>query len=123
MAYKYRNIRIIDGYTHKTLDAVLEGVNLGVVPVLWEDNLPQVAIEMAARGITLLTSDRGGAQEIGNNPEFVFKAGSKRDFCVKLQRLISGEVSLGAFWSGPTTIRSMAEHTAELMCYYEGTRL
>lgn len=123
MAYKYRNIRVIDGYTHKTLDAVLEGVNLGVVPVLWEDNLPQVAIEMAARGIPLLTSGRGGAQEIGNNPEFVFRAGSKRDFCVKLQRLISGEVSLGAFWSGPTTIKSMAEHTAELMYYYERTRL
>lgn len=120
MAYKFRDIRIFDGYSHKTLDRILEGVNLGVVPVLWEDNLPQVAIEMAARGIPLLTSDRGGAQEIGSNPDFIFRSGSKRDFCRKLQRLISGEVPLGTFWEHPTTIRSMEDHLAELMRFYKG---
>jgi glycosyltransferase involved in cell wall biosynthesis len=120
MAYKFRNIRIFDGYSHKTLDRILEGVNLGVVPVLWEDNLPQVAIEMAARGIPLLTSDRGGAQEIGSNPDFIFRSGSKGDFCTKLQRLISGEVPLGTFWERPITIRSMEDHLAELMRFYRG---
>jgi glycosyltransferase involved in cell wall biosynthesis len=120
MAYKFRDIRIFDGYSHKTLDRILEGVNLGVVPVLWEDNLPQVAIEMAARGIPLLTSDRGGAQEIGSNPDFIFRSGSKSDFCTKLQRLVSGEVPLGAFWEKPTTIRSMEDHLAEMMRFYEG---
>jgi glycosyltransferase involved in cell wall biosynthesis len=118
MAYKFRDIRIFDGYSHKTLDRILEGVNLGVIPVLWEDNLPQVAIEMAARGIPLLTSDRGGAQEIGSNPDFVFRSGSKSDFCRKLRRLVGGEVPLGAFWEKPTTIRSMEDHLAELMRFY-----
>ncbi|MFC7555759.1 glycosyltransferase [Pseudoroseomonas wenyumeiae] len=120
MAYKFRDIRIFDGYSHKTLDRILEGVNLGVVPVLWEDNLPQVAIEMAARGIPILTSDRGGAQEIGSNPDFIFRSGSKGDFCAKLQRLISGDVPLGNFWEKPAIIRSMEDHLAELMRFYRG---
>jgi glycosyltransferase involved in cell wall biosynthesis len=120
MAYKFRDIRIFDGYSHKTLDRILEGVNLGVVPVLWEDNLPQVAIEMAARGIPLLTSDKGGAQEIGSDPDFIFRSGSKSDFCTKLQRLVSGDVPLGTFWEKPTTIRSMEDHLAELMRFYRG---
>lgn len=120
MAYKYRDIRMFDGYSHDRLDSILAGVNLGVVPVLWEDNLPQVAIEMAARGIPLLTSDRGGAQEIGTNSDFIFKSESKRDFCAKLQHLLSGEVPLGAFWNNPTKIISMEDHLNELMRFYEG---
>ena len=48
LAHRFRAVRVFDGYTHATLDKVLEGVNLGLVPVLWEDNLPQVAIEMAS---------------------------------------------------------------------------
>jgi hypothetical protein len=49
MAHRFRAITLHDGYTHAGLDRVLEGVQLGIVPPIWEDNLPQVAIEMVSR--------------------------------------------------------------------------
>lgn len=107
-----------DGFTHATLDRVIAPVNLGVVPVLWEDNLPQVAIEMVSRGIPILTSDRGGAGEIAGNPDFSFKAGDMASLHERLQAIVVGDLSLGAFWKHPLRIFSMEEHVADLMQFY-----
>lgn len=118
-----RRVTYHRGYTHDQLDQILSGVNLGVVPVQWEDNLPQVAIEMVARGIPILTSDRGGAQEIGNNRDFVFQAGSHSSLLDKISRILRGDVSLGDFWSEKTRLFSMEEHVADLMRYYHFAQL
>ncbi len=115
---RFAELRYHDGFTHKTLDAVLTGVNLGIVPPLWEDNLPQVAIEMVSRGIPILTSDRGGAQEIARNPSFVFTAGSVSSMLQRWQALSSGATPLGSFWDGPINLFSMAEHIDDLARYY-----
>ena len=64
-----------DPAIEKRIDAIISQMDVGLVPVMWEDNLPQVAIEMHARHVPLLTSDLGGAQELANFPEMVFKAG------------------------------------------------
>lgn len=119
MSHRFRAITVFDGYTHKTLDAVLAGVNLGVVPVLWEDNLPQVAIEMVSRGIPLLVADRGGASEIADNPAFVFRSGSEDAFRARLGALIEGTVPLGEFWRHEPRLFSMAQHVDDLMRHYE----
>ena len=119
---RFRALRYFDGYTHANLDAVLNGVNLGLIPVLWEDNLPQTAIELVSRGIPILTSDRGGAQEIANNPQFTFPAGAHADLIERLCRLSNGEAKLADFWSGPMRILSMDEHVTDLARYYETPR-
>ena len=54
------SIDYADGYNHDNLDTILSAADVGVVPVLWEDNLPQVAIEMHARHIPLLTLTAAG---------------------------------------------------------------
>jgi hypothetical protein len=118
LAHKFRAVTLYNGYTHATLDKVLEGVTLGVIPVIWEDNLPQVAIEMAVRGIPLLTSDRGGAQEIAANPAFVFKANSVRAFCQKITDVATGRLALQSYWDNPLRVFSMADHVEDLMRYY-----
>jgi hypothetical protein len=51
----------------------MKNVNLGIVPPQWEDNLPQVTIEMIANGIPALTSNKGGAHELNSHPKFVFE--------------------------------------------------
>ncbi|MGI4940217.1 MAG: glycosyltransferase [Janthinobacterium lividum] len=107
-----------DGFTHATLDRVIAPVNLGIVPVLWEDNLPQVAIEMVSRGIPILTSDRGGAGEIAGNSDFSFKAGDMASLHERLRAIVDGDLSLGEFWKQPLRIFSMEEHVADLMHYY-----
>ena len=118
IAPRFAAFRYFDGFTHKTLDTVLQGVNLGIVPPIWEDNLPQVSIEMVSRGIPVLTSDRGGAQEVASNPLFVFQGGSADDLQRRIAAFSTGEVSLARFWDGPIRIFSMDEHVRDLMRYY-----
>lgn len=123
IASRFAAFNYYDGFTHKTLDAVLTGVNLGIVPPVWEDNLPQVAIEMVSRGIPVLTSDRGGAQEIADNQKFVFKGGSAASLQQHLQAFSTKEVALSHFWDGPIRMFSMEEHIEDLMQYYRHVEL
>ena len=115
---RLRSVNYYNGFTHATLDRIIAPVNLGVVPVLWEDNLPQVAIEIVSRGIPILTSDRGGAGEIASNPDFSFKAGDVLSFNERLQSIVTGDLSLKAFWDSSIRIFSMEEHVADLMHFY-----
>jgi glycosyltransferase involved in cell wall biosynthesis len=108
----------LDGYSHDGLDALLAGVDVGVVPVLWHDNLPQVAIEMHARHIPLLTSDMGGAQELGNCPEMVFAAGDTSDFHARIAALLAGRVDMNRYWENARPPVTMAEHMAALGGHY-----
>lgn len=112
------SVEFADGYGHDQLDELLEDTDLGVIPVLWEDNLPQVAIEMHARHIPLLTSDLGGAQELGRCKDLVFKAGSTRDFAAKLRAVLDSKISLEQYWLGAMAPHSMAEHLADLTKVY-----
>lgn len=108
----------IDGYSHDTLDEVLKDVDVGVIPVLWEDNLPQVAIEMHARHIPLLTSDMGGAQELANSPDMVFAAGDVQAFADRIRALLEGEIDFDAYWKRAQVPQTMAPHLEELKQIY-----
>jgi glycosyltransferase involved in cell wall biosynthesis len=88
MAHRFESVTYYNGYTHAQLPQILANVDLAVVPVLWEDNLPQVAIECVASGVAILTSDRGGARELLDSPELVFKAGSRIDFYSQLEGIL-----------------------------------
>lgn len=118
IARRFANFRYFDGFTHRSLDTVLQGVNLGIVPPIWEDNLPQVAIEMVSRGVPVLTSDRGGAQEIADHPDFKFKAGSADALLERIEAFSAGHIPLARFWERQTQIFSMEEHVEDLMQYY-----
>jgi glycosyltransferase involved in cell wall biosynthesis len=107
-----------DGYTHDDLDRVLAPVDVGVVPVLWHDNLPQVAIEMHARHIPLLTSDRGGACELGHCPDMVFAAGDVTAFSSRVAALLEEKIDFEAYWRGATPPVGMQSHLAQLMEIY-----
>ena len=119
LSERYLSVFFADGYAHDELDDLLGDVDLGVVPVLWEDNLPQVAIEMHARHIPLLTSDLGGAQELGNCNDLVFTAGDTKDFAAKLKTVLDGKISVKDYWTSAMAPYSMQDHLSELMRVYE----
>ncbi|MBY6006628.1 glycosyltransferase [Salipiger bermudensis] len=107
-----------DGYSHDDLDRLLAEVDVGLIPVLWHDNLPQVAIEMHARHIPLLCADMGGAQELGNCPEMVFKAGDVAAFHDRIAALLDGRVDMQAYWQGAMQPVDMSTHFEALLgCY------
>ena len=107
-----------DGYGAQDLDELLQAVDVGVIPVLWHDNLPQVAIEMHARHIPLLVADRGGAQELGNCLEMVFAAGNIAAFQGRIDALLLDQFDPDAYWQGALAPVSMPDHLAALFRDY-----
>ncbi len=114
----FNNITIYNGYTHTELPSILKNVNLGIVPVLWEDNLPQVAIEMVALGVPILCSSLGGANELCKCDKFIFKGGDTTDFLKKLKTLEQNKNLLDLYWRNHRPLTTMQAHTQELMSLY-----
>ncbi|WP_068108564.1 glycosyltransferase [Tropicimonas marinistellae] len=111
-------VRHANGYSHDQIDRLLEDVDVGVVPVQWEDNLPQVAIEMHARHIPLLTSDLGGAQEVGNAPSMVFEANSIASFRQRIREILENRIDLDAYWRNAMPPVSMEDHEESILDIY-----
>lgn len=89
------------------------------MPVLWEDNLPRVAMEQVAFGLPVLSSDLGGASELGNrNPDFVFKAGDKGSFLYKLEMFLRNKEKLDEYWLDSMKLITMEEHLKQLKEIY-----
>lgn len=114
----FHNVQIIHGYKHSDLSRILAGVNLGIVPVLWEDNLPQIAIEMVANGIPILCSDAGGAKELSKSEKFVFEAGNAADFQKKLLDILKHPECLEDYWKGHEGLVTMDKHFETLSNIY-----
>lgn len=116
---KFSNIKLYDGYTHSQIPEIINGVHLGIVPALWEDNLPQVAIEFKAMGIPVLASDRGGASELSTSKHFTFKGGSYHDFKDKLSDIINSPSIINEYWNNQLRLKSIETHTSELLGFYK----
>ena len=114
----FHNVEIIHGYKHEDLNGILTGVNLGIIPVLWEDNLPQVAIEMVAFGVPILSSDAGGASELTKSKAFKFKSGNKKDLLDKLYALVDQKVNLSEFWDNHDGLCTNQEHYEQIEKIY-----
>ncbi|MEM1430661.1 MAG: glycosyltransferase [Pseudomonadota bacterium] len=114
----FASVRHADGYTHDNIDEILSRVDVGLVPVLWEDNLPQVAIEMHARHIPLITSDLGGAKELGNSPPMTFEAGNATGFHSVVSSLLSNNIDLDNYWEGARAPTTLEEHRDSLLGHY-----
>src|SRR5262249_23128484 len=97
-------------------------IDLGIVPVLWEDNLPQVAIEFVGSGLPVLSSDLGGAQELLDCPRLTFRAGSFKDFFAKLQGVVDDPGLLGKAIAGRKRLLSTHEHYRILRDQYYSDR-
>lgn len=114
----FNKVIVYNGYTHNNLSNILKNVNLGIVPVLWEDNLPQVAIEMVALGVPVLCSDFGGASELSKSELFKFKGGCEEDFIEKLTKIVNNPELLQEYWVNHGGLMKMEKHVDELMQIY-----
>ncbi len=119
---KFASVELIDGYTHDNIETILRDVDLGIVPVLWDDNLPQVSIEMVSNGVPILCSDFGGASELSSSDLFKFKGGNEEDFKAKLTYLIENPAELQQYWSGHKGLMTMDKHVEFLNSIYTNSR-
>lgn len=114
----FHKVEIIHGYKHEDLNGILTGVNLGIIPVLWEDNLPQVAIEMVSFGVPILCSDAGGASELTTSEKFKFRAGDAEDFLNKLYAILKRNVDLKEFWNNHDGLCTNQKHYEQMEQVY-----
>lgn len=115
---RFKRFEVYDGYERESLEELLKGKHLGIVPVLWEDNLPQVAIEMVALGVPIITSNRGGASELGNNELFQFEAENVEECCEKIKFFVENPEKLQDFWRNSMELVTMDKHLEELLKIY-----
>lgn len=116
---RLNKVTFIDGYSHDELEGLLSDVHLGIIPVIWEDNLPQIAIEMVSFGVPILASSAGGASEISQSEYFKFKVGSIEDFIKKLTFLMDNEDIFDDFWLNKDKLTSMESHINFLKLIYK----
>ena len=114
----FRNIKIYNGYTHADLPKIFDGRSLSIVPVLWEDNLPQIAIESVAYGIPVLSSTAGGASELTDSALFRFKAGDENDLLEKIVHFLENPKDLQEYWEYHHGLVTMAQHWREIKRIY-----
>ena len=116
---KFKSVEIITGgYKHDRLNEIFDNCDLSLIPVVWEDNLPQVAIESSAFGVPLLCSDAGGAKELYKNNLFTFKAGDKEDFLSKIIYFLENKNKIGLFWEGCRKLVTLNDHWVDLNANY-----
>ena len=94
----------------------MKDVNIAIVPPLWEDNLPQVAIELIANGIPVLTSSYGGAHELNSHSAFVFK--DANDLQNKLLNIKEHRELLVEYWKNVKPLTTMSQHINNLIRVY-----
>ncbi len=116
---RFNSVSLKNGYKHDELNTILSGVHLGIVPVLWEDNLPQVAIELVSCGVAVLASDKGGASELTSMEEFKFESGNEENFNLRLSRIVEDRSLLKKYWTTKMHLMTMKEHLEELKKIYE----
>ena len=107
-----------DGYNHDELPDIMKSIDLGIVPVIWEDNLPQVAIEFAAYGVPVLTSNLGGAQELSRCEDFRFEAGNTKDLIAKLEKIVNDSSLPDKYFAEAMKLVTVKEHIDALLDYY-----
>ncbi|MFS3135113.1 glycosyltransferase family 4 protein [Gluconacetobacter sacchari] len=111
-------ITIVKQYTHADIPLILSTIDIGVVPPLWYDALPQVAIEFVCNGVPILVSDKGGQKEIINHDDFVFTGGDIQSFWNRIRKILFNPNSIDEFWDAGVRVYSMEGHIDNLLSIY-----
>lgn len=117
---KFAEINLLNGYKREEQKQLLKDKQLGVVPVMWEDNLPQTAMEQIAYGVPILCSNLGGAAELHNhNEDFTFEAGNVEQFLQKFEKIFNNRKLLQSYWSRVKSLTKMKDHVDFLETIYK----
>lgn len=116
---RFRNVRIVPGYSRDQLTTLSQEIDLNIVPSIWWETFNQVTVEMGLLGVPSLVSDRVGAKQTIDRSEFVFEAENKVDFCAKLTVLVHNPEQRARFFDTPLQIPDLKVHVDELLAFYK----
>lgn len=118
--HRVRSMTTLDGYQPHELSALLQGVQVGVVPSIWWDNGPQTVMEFLAHGIPVVGANIGGIPDFvqhGKNG-LLFHANDRADLARALSELVRDPAKVEALRSGITPPKNMDTHARELVAEY-----
>ncbi len=115
---RFKSITFSNGFTKDNQRLLLDQIDLGVVPSLWEDNLPQIAIEYVANGVPILTSDVGGTCELCTNPTFVYQSTDVVALKNSITYFAEKPERVNQFWNTCPVLMPMEKHIEELEKIY-----
>ncbi len=118
LAKKDRRIRFMGEFEPEKVGAVFAGIDILVVPSLWQENAPLVIQEAHAAGVPVIASAIGGI------PEFVesgingslFPAGDSQALLRRLEEALGAARSVQTPGKG---IPDSTAHASEMISYYE----
>jgi glycosyltransferase involved in cell wall biosynthesis len=115
-------------YKSSDLDGIAADSDFCVLPSIWHETLGFVGIEMMARGVPLIASDRAGVSEFVEHRKtgFIFDPSSEENLLGLLNEVLDkaelrDEVRANLLATGPT-FRSFDEHMDEMVGLLGGPR-
>ncbi len=111
-------------FAPEALGGVLAGLDVVVVPSIWEENLPLVVQEALLAGVPVVVSDHGGLAEMVREgiDGLRFRPGDATDLARVLTRLMDEPGLLAKLAKVPRPVPTMAEHARALRALYEEAR-
>ncbi len=115
------NIVFEDAYDNDDIDAVLQNIDLLIVPSIWYENSPLVIQEAFLAGVGVVTSDIGGMAELvedGMNG-FTFKAGDSEDLKRVLLKITNDPTVLNTLQTSRNAVVDIKEDARKMLELYE----
>lgn len=114
------NIRFKGSYTHKSLQKILNNIDVGIVPSIWHDNAPQVVFEFQSAGIPVITTNMGGMQDFvsHNINGLIYEANNQNQLYENLMTFIEDPSLIKKMSLKIKKPKSIKKHTNELIQMY-----
>lgn len=119
--YSSLNAEFYGAYSTKQLNEILSGIDVGVVPSVWEEVFGIVGIEFLSAGVPVIGSNIGGIPEWLKDRQngLLVRAGDREDLARKMNMFIDHQELRSQMRKNITPWKSMDDHVKEIMRLYE----
>ncbi|HNQ49908.1 MAG TPA: glycosyltransferase family 4 protein [Candidatus Omnitrophota bacterium] len=120
MAGNRRNVQFMGGFAHDKVRIVYEGIDVLIVPSLWQENSPLVIQEAFLAKTPVIASRIGGIPELvtdGVNG-LLFEPGNVEELRAAIERVIEDPSILDAWRANIPAVKSIEENAKELETIY-----
>jgi len=107
-------------YHQNDMPALLRGIDIAIIPPVWEDNGPQTAMEVLGGGVPVIGSRIGGIPDlvIDQSNGLLFQAGDPADLAGAMQKVLCDKGLISRLRQGIDKPFTMAHHASELQNIY-----
>jgi len=115
------NIEFMGGYPSKDVGKINLGIDVGIIPSIWEELFGLVGIEFLGSGVPIIASDIGGINEyvIPGRNGYLVKAGDSVSLTDAMNRFIQDPQEIRRLQEGCRPWISVGEMTRKLGQLYE----